>query len=168
MRIYIIGPTGSGKTTLARKLSKQYKIKHYELDLLVYDDNNGHIKRKDEEREKMFQNILKKKSWIVEDVGRTKFEEARKKAHIIYYINIPKIVVYKRVVTRFLKQRLKKEKANYPPTFKALLEMFKYTHNYFKNESLKKASLEIYKDKLKYLSYKELNKLEKSNREISL
>lgn len=161
MKIYIIGPTGSGKTTLAKNLSKQYKIKYYELDLLVYDDKNGHIKRKDEEREKMFQSILKKKSWIVEDVGRSKFEKAKEKANIIYYINIPRIVVYKRVITRFVKQRLKKEKANYPPTFKSLLEMFKFTHVYFKKESSKIENLKPYKNKVKYLSYKELNKLEK-------
>ena len=45
MKIYIIGPSGSGKTTLSEYLSKKYNIKNYELDKLVYDDDNNHIKR---------------------------------------------------------------------------------------------------------------------------
>lgn len=60
MKIYIIGPTGSGKSTLANILSKKMNIKNYELDLLVYDDEHDHIKRSDEEIEKLFHNILKK------------------------------------------------------------------------------------------------------------
>lgn len=45
MRLYIIGPPGSGKTTLAKKLSKKYHVDHYELDLLVFDDENNHNRR---------------------------------------------------------------------------------------------------------------------------
>ena len=31
-KIYIIGPVGSGKTTLSQLLSKKYNIKKHELD----------------------------------------------------------------------------------------------------------------------------------------
>lgn len=161
MKIYVIGPTGSGKTTLSEHLSKKHKIKCYELDLLVYDDEHDHVKRPDKAREKMFNDILKKKNWIIEDVGRSKFEEGRKQADIIYYINIPKIVVYKRVITRWIKQRFGKERYNYPPTFWQLFDMLKVTRGYFKKEPIKKESLKPYADKVKYLSYKELNELEK-------
>ena len=160
MRIYVIGPTGSGKTTLSECLAKKHKIKCYELDLIVYDDENGHIKRPDEIRKKMFKDILKKKSWIIEDVGRSKFEEGREKADIIYYINIPRIVVYKRVMTRWLKQKLGKERYNYPPTLFQFFDMLKTAHEYFQREKQKKESLAKYKDKVIYLSYKELKKLE--------
>ena len=34
MKIYVIGPTGSGKTTLSRFLSKKHNIKEYELEIL--------------------------------------------------------------------------------------------------------------------------------------
>lgn len=161
MKIYVIGPTGSSKTTLSEHLSKKYKIKCFELDLLVYDDEHNHVKRTDEVREKMFNEILKKKNWIIEDVGRSKFEEGRKQSDIIYYINIPKIVVYKRVITRWIKQRIGKERYNYPPTFWQLFDMLKTTHGYFKKEPIKKESLLPYKDKVIYLSYRELNELEK-------
>ena len=45
-KIYIIGPVGSGKTTLSRLLSRKYNIKEYELDKIVWDDNNGNVKIK--------------------------------------------------------------------------------------------------------------------------
>ena len=35
-----MGSTGAGKTYLSKKLSKKYNIKSYELDRIVYDQNN--------------------------------------------------------------------------------------------------------------------------------
>ena len=60
MKIYIIGPPASGKTTLSKVLSKRYNIERYELDKLVFDDNNNHIRRDDETIKKMFNDILSK------------------------------------------------------------------------------------------------------------
>lgn len=75
MKIYIIGPPGFGKTTLARILAQKYNTTAYELDCLVYDDNNNHIKRNDEVIMQLFDEILNKDSWIIEDVGRKKFNK---------------------------------------------------------------------------------------------
>ncbi len=160
MKIYVIGATGSGKTTLSENLSKKHNIECYELDLIIYDDENDHVKRTPKIRDKMFNDILKNDNWIIEDVGRNLFMEGRQQADIIYYINIPHIVVYKRVITRWIKQRLGKERYNYPPTFFQLYDMLRITYGYFKKEKSKKASLEPFKNKVIYLSYKELNNLE--------
>jgi adenylate kinase family enzyme len=160
MRIYVIGPPGSGKTTLAECLAKKHRIKCYELDLIFYDNEISHEKRPDEEREKIFKNILKKKSWIIEDVGRVKFEEGREKADIIYYIDIPRIIVYKRLVIRWVKQKTGKARYNYPPTLFSLFSILKMTHGYIKHQKRRKESLSKYKDKVVYLNYKELNELE--------
>lgn len=59
MKIYIIGPSGTGKSTLSKSLTKKYKTNFYELDKIVYDDND-HIKRTDEEIEKIFNKIILK------------------------------------------------------------------------------------------------------------
>ena len=67
MKIYIMGSTGAGKTTLAKILSKIYNIKYYELDKIVYDQKHLEVHRKDEEIEKDFETIINNDSWIIED-----------------------------------------------------------------------------------------------------
>lgn len=161
MKIYIIGPTGAGKSTLANILSKKMNIRNYELDLLVYDDEHDHVKRSDKEIEKLFNKILKNDSWIIEDVGRSKFSRGRGESDKIYYLKLSKLEVYKRVILRWIKQRMGKLSYNYPPTLYALIDMIKVTNSYFKKEKTKLEQLEPYKDKIEFLSKKGLNKLEK-------
>ena len=64
-KIYIIWPVGSGKTTLSNQLSEKYSIEKYELDKIVWDDENGNIKRSDGEIDKLFKEILKNKNEII-------------------------------------------------------------------------------------------------------
>ena len=73
LKLYIIGPPASGKTTLSKVLSKKYNIESYELYKLVFDDDNNHIRRSNETISKMFNDILSKDSFRIEDVGRSKF-----------------------------------------------------------------------------------------------
>ena len=159
MKIYIIGSPGSGKTTLAKALSKRYNIKHYELDCIVYDDNNNHRKRTKEEIEKLFSTILKNKSFIIEDVGRNKFKKGREICDKIYYIKLNKARIYKQMISRWFKQRLGKEKYNYPPTIHQFFETIKDVKNYSKIEKTRLSELNKYKDKITFLNKKELNNL---------
>ena len=151
MKIYIIGPSGSGKTTLAKKLSKQYGIEHYELDKIKYDDLNGHIKRTDQEIEQILNKILKKKSWIIEDVGREIFIPGREACDKMHYIKLSKVKILIRVVKRWFKQRFGKEPYNYPPTLWQFYDMIRVAFIYIKKEPSKIKSLEKYKDKLVYI-----------------
>lgn len=157
MKIYVIGPSGAGKTTLSKKIAKKYKTDCYELDCLVYDDEHDHVKRSDEEIEKLFNNILKKKSWVIEDVGRSRFRKGLDFCDQIYYLKISKYRVYVRVIKRWFKQRLGKEKYNYPPNLFQFYDMLRVARLYFKHEKDKLKVLENYKDKVIYLSYKDLN-----------
>ena len=157
-KIYIIGPVGSGKTTFATKLSELYNIKYYELDKVSWDDDNGNIKRTDEEAQKLFNEILKKKKWIIEDVGRSKFKQGRVEADIIYYIKLSRIKSYYRVTKRWFKQKLGKERYNYPPVFSQLLYYISTVNSYYKKEKSKLKSLEEFKDKLKIISSKDIKK----------
>ena len=159
MKIYIIGSPGSGKTTLAKVLSKRYNIKHYELDCIVYDDNSNHRKRTKEEIDKLFFTILKNKSFIIEDVGRNKFKKGRDICDKIYYIKLNKARIYKQMISRWFKQRLGKEKYNYPPTIHQLFETIKDVRNYSKIEKTRLSELNKYKDKMTFLNKKELNNL---------
>ena len=104
-KIYIIGPVGSGKTTLSKKISNNNNIEKYELDKIVWDDENKQ-KRTDNEIDKLFTKIINKKKWIIEDVGREKFVNGIKKADIVYYIDLPQMTIYKRCISRWIKQKI--------------------------------------------------------------
>ena len=160
MKIYIIGPPASGKTTLSKVLSKKYNIERYELDKLVFDDNNNHIRRDDETIKKMFNDILSKDSFIIEDVGRSKFVKGLEKCDKIYYINLKKREAYKRVIKRLIRQKLGKEKYNYPPTLAQLIDMIKVVNSYYKKEMQKLDYLNKFKEKVIYLDKDKLNELE--------
>ena len=158
-KIYIIGPTGSGKTTLSRKLSKKYEIKSYELDKAVWDDNHGNIRRPEEETLKIFNDIIKKHSWIIEDIGRNIFSAGREQADVIYYLKMSKSKAYIRVIKRWLKQRLGKENYNRAPTFNQLLYFISIVNSYYKKEKKKLESLQLYNDKVIYLKKRDIKRL---------
>ncbi len=158
-KIYIIGPVGSGKTTFATKLSEMYNIKYYELDKVSWDDDHGNIKRTDEEVQKIFKDILNNKKWIIEDVGREKFKQGRVEADIIYYIKLSRVKSYYRVTKRWIKQRLGKERYNHPPVFSQWLYYISTVNSYYKKEKAKLKSLEKFKDKLKIVNNKEINRI---------
>lgn len=136
-KVYIIGAVGTGKTTLAKKMSEKLNIKMYQLDKVVWDDDKGNRKRTDEEVFDIFEKILKQDSWIIEDVGRKKFIEGIKKADMVYYIDLPNFVIYKRCILRWIKQKIGKEEYNYKPTLKGLIQMMKWARQDIKNKDEK-------------------------------
>ena len=125
MKIYIIGSPASGKTTLSKVLSSKYNIKRYELDCIIHDDINNHLRRTDKEILVMFGEILNNSSWIIEDIGRSIFEKGRKQSDKIYYIKLSLLEIYKRVIKRWINQKRGKEEYNYPPTIFQLFDRLK-------------------------------------------
>ena len=158
-RIYIIGPVGSGKTTFDTKLAKKYNIKYYELDKVSWDDENGHVRRPEEEALKIFRDIINNKAWVIEDTGRDKFKEGREKADVIYYIKLSKIKSYFRVTKRWIKQKLGKERYNAPPTIAQIFYFWSTVKKYYKKEEQKKKSLEKYKEKVVFVNNKDIDKI---------
>ncbi len=61
-KIHIIGSVGSGKTTLARKLSKTLQIPYYELDNVAWirKESGGDIPRTDEEKRSTYKPFSKR------------------------------------------------------------------------------------------------------------
>lgn len=60
-RIHIIGSVGSGKTTLARELSKTFQIPYYELDNVAWIRKEpGDILRTDEEKRSTYKAFSKR------------------------------------------------------------------------------------------------------------
>lgn len=158
-KIYIIGSVASGKTTLAVHLSNKLNIKSYELDKIIYDDDNGNVKRTEEEVKYLFNKIINKKAWVIEDVGREIFASGVQKADVVYYLKVNKIIIYKRCLTRWLKQRHNLETYNYKPTLKSLFQMLTWAKDYFKNESAKMLYINNNSKKTLILKRKDIKKL---------
>ena len=161
-KIYIIGAVGTGKTTLAKKMSEQFNISMYELDKVVWDDDSGNIKRSDDVVRKMFEEILAKDSWIIEDVGRKKFRKGITEADMVYYINLPSFTVYKRCIFRWIKQKLGKESYNYKPTVKGLVLMLKWAHSDMENKDEKINYIKENAKKYKILKRNDINFIDRS------
>ena len=156
-KIYILGPVGSGKTTLSKKLSRELNIRHYELDKVIWKFHpDGDIRRTNKEIEKIFLDIISNNDWIIENVGKENFNEGFKKADTIIYLKISKIVLYKRIIFRWIKQNLKIEKTTYKPNIKMLRQMIMWAKKDLENSKLNK--LEEYKKKVIILNRKSMKK----------
>ena len=158
MKIYIIGTVGSGKTTIAKKLSEKYKIKYYELDKVVWDDLNCNIKRSDDDINKIFNKIIKQKNWIIEDVGRDIFRKGIKSADIVYYISLSKSYNYLRIISRWVKQKIGLESYNYKPTLRSLIEMFGWLRKDLKNKNNKVIYIKNNSKKYKIITLKDIRR----------
>lgn len=66
MKIHIIGCSGSGKTYLAKALSDKFKISHFDLDDIQWDNTSQEygVKNSLDKRNELLQEILIKDKWI--------------------------------------------------------------------------------------------------------
>ena len=147
MKILIVGTVGTGKTTLAKKLSKDYNIKYYEIDSIVHDDRQNGRKR-EEEQNVIIKNINKNENWIIEGVLRKNLQYLLELADKIIYLDVPKYKRNIRILKRYIKQKLKLEKSNYKPDIKMLKMMFKWSNDFEKNKKELENLLLKYKNKL--------------------
>lgn len=145
-RIYIIGTVGSGKTSLANKLSNILKIKHYDLDNIFWKKQYN-IKRDNQEREKLFNDLCNKKKWIIEGVYSSWIEEGIKKSDLIILLDIPLHTLFwrvtKRTITRekskkFGKDKYKESLSGYLGLLKAIIRYKNKKHltGYYKHKEL--------------------------------
>lgn len=154
-RIYIIGTMGSGKTTLAKKLSHITKIKNYPLDNIYYSRKYDK-KRKHDIRERKLNKLLEKKNWIIEGVFNNWTEDIFKTADLVIWLDLhpPHLIV--NLLKRFFKKE--DEKAN----FKNIKESMKYAVGYRKGSKKfiwHKTMLEKHKTNLIHIKTKrQLNK----------
>lgn len=149
-RIHIIGSTGSGKTYLARNLSGQLNIPHFELDKVMWSNSVEFAgKNPPEIRDRLLENIIGEEEWIIEGIYYKWVMRSFEEADIIIFLTPKPMVRAIRIVLRFIKQRIGLEKANYKQTFKGLIDMLEWNYK-FDSENKNKIHelLEHHKGKL--------------------
>lgn len=126
-RIHIIGSIGSGKTTLARKLSAQLHIPCFELDNVVRERlPTGDVMRTKEKRDAYLADIIAADSWIVEGSHQKWVMSSFQKADLIIFLDIGMTTRRVRIIKRYFKQKAGLEKSNYTPTLEILVRLYKY------------------------------------------
>lgn len=146
MKILIIGIVASGKTTLAKRLSKENKINYYEIDSIVHDDIKNK-KRTDEEQKKIINKINEQANWIIEGTLRKNLYYLLNMADKIIYLDIPLHIRKRRILFRYIKQKLKIEQCNYKPNIKMLKKMYKWTKEFEDTQNDFEKELLVYNKK---------------------
>lgn len=131
MKIDIIGSVASGKTTLAKRISMKYQVPYYEKDNIVWErTSNGDKKRTPEERDKIFQEIIRSNNWIVEGSPRACLQESFEYCDYIIVLNEKTHIRLYRVIKRWILQRGGREKYNSKPTLKFLYLNIKWVFEF--------------------------------------
>lgn len=156
MKIHIIGCSGSGKTYLAKALSKKYNIPHFDLDDIQWDNNaQGYgVKMPPEKRNALLQEILSNSEWVIEGVYYKWIQQSFDEADIIYVLDMPKYLYKNRIIIRSIKRKLGIQRGK-KETLKSVYHLLKWTET-FQNKNLKeiKNILDKYGDKVIWLSSK--------------
>lgn len=130
MKILIIGNVGSGKTTLAKKLSKRCCIKYFEIDNIVHNDEIG--KKRTENEQKAIINRINNdnKDYIIEGILRKNLKFVLDLVDSIIVIDIDKRNLKENIRKRYVKQKLGLLKCSYEINRKLLEDMYKWMNDY--------------------------------------
>lgn len=135
MKVHIIGYSGSGKSFVAEEISKKYKINHYDLDNLFWDNNSDKygVPMKCEKRNEILKTIVNEENWVIEGVYYKWLKESFEKADYIFLLEKNIYVCYIRIIKRFIKRKLKIEKGK-KENIQSLIGLLKWTRHYKKKE----------------------------------
>lgn len=132
MKIRIIGPCGSGKSTAAKRLSQRYGLPSYELDNMVWDRSTPVNKRYPKEiRDALLKAAMSQDSWIMEGVDSGWSADTFREADLIFVMNPHVLVRDYRILRRFILARTGIKPWNYKQSLGNLWTMVvKWNHGY--------------------------------------
>jgi len=148
-KVLIIGIVASGKTTLAKRLSKELNIPWYELDSIVYHQTETErYKRTAADQVEVIMGIDTDGCWIFEGIDRKSYQCLYEIADTIIFLDTPLWKRRVRIFTRFLKQNFGIEHCNYKPDLRMLKMMYVWTQDFENNREQFEVKLQQYSNKV--------------------
>lgn len=133
-RMFVTGPTGSGKTTLARNIATQAGLRLHSLDDIHWVRNpDGDQRRASDERAALLDQVVRQEAWVVEGVQFKWADAAMDRAHHILVLDLPRWRNLSRIVRRFLGRRFSST-PDRRGNITALREEFQWSKDYYESE----------------------------------
>ncbi len=127
-KIYIIGGSGSWKTSLAKKISKLKNIPHFDLDDIMRFKKYTEKLPKEQRIYKLYHNILQQhKKRIIEWFAIDRADECYQKADLVIILNVSKYIVAWRLLKRYISQIIR---LNFTQKFLWLIDLIKRAMTY--------------------------------------
>lgn len=101
-RISVVGCSGAGKTTLARRLAQQLGYRHVELDALYHQPNWQPLPK--EQFQQMTGEALQGDNWIAEGNYSAVRPQVLERSDMVIWLDLPRAAVMRQLVPRTLKR----------------------------------------------------------------
>ncbi|MGV6872427.1 hypothetical protein ACUSIJ_07015 [Pseudochelatococcus sp. B33] len=149
MRLFVTGPTGSGKTTFAAGVAKEAALPLYSLDDIHWiRDPKGDRRRPPAERLALLAPLTEQSRWVIEGVQFKWADAALDRADRIVVLDLPRWSNIRRILRRFAGRR-RFSKDNPRATWGALREEIRWSSDYYGHErSMLFEKLGRYSDKV--------------------
>ena len=93
-RVLVTGNAGSGKSTVAKYISKSLKLPLHGLDCVIWQP--GWKKRPPDDRSTLIREIVEQETWVIDGVSF----DVQSHAEAIVFLDIPRRISYFRVMKR--------------------------------------------------------------------
>lgn len=104
-RVLVAGPSGAGKTTMAQQLSRALGVEHHEIDALFHGPGW-------QPRESFVAEVVAfvaQDAWVTEWQYAAVRERLLERADALVWLDLPRRVVMRQVITRTMRRRLLRE-----------------------------------------------------------
>ncbi|MNZ10022.1 AAA family ATPase [Acinetobacter calcoaceticus] len=131
MKICIVGPSGAGKTTIAKKLAKELQISTHAFDEIYWNlSETEFVKNSEETISFGIKQIILQDSWIVEGAYDKRLLPLLLECSLILKMEVPFYLRTIRLLQRYLKSVVTCKRPK--ETLKNTIELIQFSHRFDK------------------------------------